>query len=279
MSLARKFRRNFERNLPKMEVKMTFGEVLRAFEAAVELLDAPFAQPATAVKVGQIHRTLAPLFEDVSNRHNALLLKHASRDEAGEIVYVDAEKTRVAPTPDLIAAVDAFLSDGTDVNLPVLDAQALDLGGAASLRPAVFYPLVLLFQLPARKTTVTRRDIENGFAALGPLMGESFAAGCVAPKLARMQAALLKEATPQAAKRREIAEQYAEREEDGEIKYLNAETLEYAITPPARLEIDQYEAAEVEIEIPELKAEELTLASGKGISPRRIYGLMPFLSA
>lgn len=279
MSMARRFRRNFRRNLPKMELKMTLGDVLAAFDAANALADAPFADPVTAVKIGQVHRALAPLYEDINRKRGDLIDKHAERDEDGNIIYTNAEKTMVKPTRELFDKLNDLLAGETEVTLPQIDAAKIGIGDGDNLTPAAIYPLrMALTGLNEQDATIKRGDVEGAVDAIGNLFGESFASCTLAPRLALAQGVLLKLHGEQVKRRQEIAEEHAERDEYGNIVYLDKEQETFTITPPARAAIDAYAGEKITLGLPELRADEFVLASGKGISPRRMYGLMPLLT-
>lgn len=259
-----------------MEAKLTFEEVLGAFEAASRLIDAEFTDPVTAVKVGQAHRTLAPLYEDIGNRRNALVKQHAARDVAGEIIYIDEEKTVVKMTPELVEHLNAFLASEIDVTLPALDSEKLGVG--AGLRLADIYGLrELLSPLPAHETKITRADVDSVVKAIGGLMGQAFADSKTAAKLAQTRGELLPSWEVYNTRCREIAMEHATRDDAGEIVYMDAETKEFAVTPPAAAAIEEYGKEEITFQLVEMEAGEFVLANGKGISPRRLYGLMPIL--
>ena len=261
-----------------MEIDLRFDEVMGAHQALSRILDKEFKSVVMAVRVGDALRRLQPVFENLAKEHDALLERHAKRDEDGAIKYKNENKTQIDAADTLDDALNEFFGGTIQVSLPKLEAAGCALS-EGQLVMADVAPICFLFDKgwEAIDAPLSRQGVMDTLQAFDGLLSESFESSALV-KIAQARNALLGGAREILIGRREIIQWNAPRGDDGEILYSDKEAKIVAESQELQDAVDAYMKETVIVPMPPLRAEDFSLPDGKGLSARRMYGLVPVLS-
>lgn len=240
-----------------MELELRFDEAMAAHGALMQLIDRRFASVEMAVRVSDALRRLQPVFENLAGQYNAVIERHARRDEDGSVLYKDEGKTQVDALDTMNGALAEFFAGTIQVTLPRLSSAGLALSDG-HLRLADVAPISFLFEeLPVQSQVLSREAVLDVFGALDGLLHESFASNEALLKIARARHMIADVVRKILAERQDI------------VKGAEGDGAQHAL--------DCFMQDQVAVDLPALCADDLTPADGGALSPRQLYGLVPVL--
>ena len=248
-----------------MEIELRFDEVLSAHAALMQLIDRRFASVEMAVRVSDALRRVQPVFENLAQQYNAVIERHAKRDEEGNILYTDETKTQIVPLDRdaMNGALVEFFAGTIQVTLPRLSSAGLALSDG-DLRLADVAPIAFLFEdLPTESVALSREAVLDVFGALDGLLDESFASSEALLKIARARHMIAGVVRGVLADRMGIVKEVEDDdvEDDGVENALRA-----------------FMQGQIAVEFPPLCPDDFTPAGDGALSPRQLYGLVPVLA-